>query len=157
MSTHGAHGSALVGRADAQIADRRRVEALLSAGIPAEEVRVTRVGQFVCTVCPHQPVLETMVMLATHRGGRKHREFADARARRTVASVAESSGAALVSRDVHAASPSFEGPAAPTAPAAPCVAVGAARVAAVALPADEAEPPLLVEVRRAIAAATRGS
>ncbi|CAB4036551.1 Hypothetical predicted protein [Paramuricea clavata] len=51
---------------------KQRVAELFAEDIPADEVNQTRSGKYICLVCPHNPVLDTMPMLSIHRQGRKH-------------------------------------------------------------------------------------
>ncbi|XP_006900171.1 PREDICTED: sodium channel modifier 1 [Elephantulus edwardii] len=51
---------------------KRRVGDLLANYIPEDEALMLRDGRFACSICPHQPVLDTLTMLTAHRAGRKH-------------------------------------------------------------------------------------
>lgn len=55
-----------------RIQKKQRVTDLFAEDIPADEASQTRSGRFVCLVCPHNPVLDTMAMLVLHRQGKKH-------------------------------------------------------------------------------------
>ena len=41
-------------------------------GIPQDEARMESNGRFVCLVCPQFPIVDTVLMLASHRQGKRH-------------------------------------------------------------------------------------
>jgi hypothetical protein len=51
---------------------RKRKEELLSNLIERGEVRRLSNGKWMCDVCPHHPVLDTVEVLAVHRTGKRH-------------------------------------------------------------------------------------
>ncbi|XP_051132140.1 uncharacterized protein LOC127252132 [Andrographis paniculata] len=52
---------------------KRRVDDLMIEGIEAASYKKLPSGKFACLICPKNPVLDTPIMLATHRRGSSHR------------------------------------------------------------------------------------
>ncbi|CAG5120352.1 unnamed protein product [Candidula unifasciata] len=51
---------------------KRRINELLSEEIPEDEAKLLCNGRFTCTVCPSNPVFDTVNVLSIHRQGKKH-------------------------------------------------------------------------------------
>ncbi|BFZ16072.1 hypothetical protein BsWGS_19110 [Bradybaena similaris] len=51
---------------------KRRIKELLSEDIPEDEAKLLCNGRFACTVCPSNPVFDTVNVLTVHRAGKKH-------------------------------------------------------------------------------------
>ncbi|XP_059168535.1 sodium channel modifier 1-like [Physella acuta] len=54
---------------------KRRIKELLSEDIPADEAKLLCNGRFACTVCPHNPIFDTVNILNVHRNGKKHLSY----------------------------------------------------------------------------------
>ena len=54
---------------------KRQVNDLLSQDIPQDEARLERNGKYLCLVCAHKPIIDTIAMLVLHRKGRKHLQW----------------------------------------------------------------------------------